>query len=294
MSPAALREFAPAKVNLTLRVGPVQADGYHPVDSLVVFADWGDEIEVSEGEAISLTLAGPGATGLQDEPKNLVLKAAFALRAAVDRPELSASLTLHKHLPIASGLGGGSADAAAALRALARFWDLDLSMKQLAEIGSVVGSDVPACVHSRPLLMRGRGERLSPLIAWPRLHAVIANPGRPVSTKDVFAAYDAGSPQKLGPPAAPVAGSWQNALDIVAAGRNDLEAPAARIEPAIAATLDALKALDGAQLVRMSGSGASCFALFETREGAQAAAKTLEGEQPAWVVRAVELAGAVS
>lgn len=292
MSPPAVHEFAPAKVNLTLRVGPLQADGYHPVDSLAAFADWGDEIAVTEGEGLSLILAGPGGEALQDEPENLVLKAAYALRAAVERPELTATITLTKHLPVASGLGGGSADAAAALRALARFWDLGLPVRALAEIGSVVGSDVPACVYSRPLLMRGRGERISALIAWPELHAVIANPGVPVATKDVFAAYDAGSPERLGPASPAVAGTPEAALAQLEASRNDLEAPAIGLEPVIGETLAALGG-GGAQLVRMSGSGASCFAILESREAAENAAIELSARHPGWTVRAVTLAGAV-
>ena len=155
----AASEFAPAKVNLSLRVGPPRADGYHPLDSLVVFADWGDALSAQPADTLTLSLTGPGAEGLQSDTQNLVLKAAYALRAAADQPELGAHLTLDKHLPVAAGLGGGSSDAAAALRVLNRVWDLGFSLKQLAEIGTVVGADVPACVHARPLRMQGIGER---------------------------------------------------------------------------------------------------------------------------------------
>ena len=294
MSRGAVNEFAPAKVNLTLAVGPAGADGYHPLDSLVVFADWGDAISVGEGDGLSLQLKGPGADSLKAEPKNLVLKAAYALRAAVERPDLSASIVLDKTLPVAAGLGGGSVDAAAALRALARFWELDLSRKQLAEIGSVVGSDVPACVHSRPLRMTGRGERIAPLVAWPGLDAVIANPGVPVATKDVFEAYDATGPQILAQTPPPAAGTVEQALDWIAAGANHLQPSALHLEPAIAETLKALRALQGCRLARMSGSGASCFAPFDDERAARAGADALSAARPHWIVRPVHLAGAVA
>lgn len=286
-------EFAPAKVNLTLKVGAPRADGYHPLDSLVVFADWGDEVAATPGENLVLQLAGPGAQTLQSDPQNLVLKAAFALRAAVERPELGAVLTLNKRLPIAAGLGGGSADAAAALRALNRFWDLDLTTKQLAEVGSVVGADVPACVHSRPLRMTGIGDQITLLLAWPSLHAVIANPGVAVETGPVFAAYDGLNPGKLHPGKTPVAGDLATALDRVSQGINDLQAPAIGLAPLIAETLSALSQMPGAKLTRMSGSGASCFAIFDDEAAAQAAASTLSAQQPGWTVRAVILGGAV-
>lgn len=294
MSEKAVSEFASAKVNLTLAVGPPGADGYHQVNSLVVFADWGDEIMVSEGEGLSLGLDGPGADSLRDEPGNLVLKAAWALRAAVGLPELSARIVLRKQLPVSSGLGGGSADAAAALRALARFWDLDLGRKQLAEIGSVVGSDVPACVHARPLHMTGRGERISTLVAWPALHGVIANPGVPVSTREVFDAYDATGPEPLAKTPAPLAGGRSAALSLIAAGRNDLQPCAEAREPEIADTRLALSALEGCRLARMSGSGASCFALFDDRAAAEAGAASLAASRPDWIVQPVSFAGAVA
>lgn len=285
-------EFAPAKVNLTLAVGRVRADGYHPLDSLVVFADWGDVIEVRDGEGLSLSLQGEAASPLRGEPQNLVLKAAYALRAAAERPELSASLTLAKTLPVASGLGGGSSDAAAALRALNRFWDLDFTTRQLAEIGTVVGADVPACVHARPLQMTGIGEHITPLVAWPALHGVIAHPGAALSTASVFRAFDEGDPAQLEPEGAPVAGDFATAVDRVARGRNDLEAPARRLEPLISETLSALAQLDGAALVRMSGSGASCFALFETEAAAEAGAQALAHDHPGWTMQAVRFGGA--
>jgi 4-diphosphocytidyl-2-C-methyl-D-erythritol kinase len=285
-------EFAPAKVNLTLAVGRPRADGYHPLDSLVVFADWGDRVEVREADSLTLSLQGEAAAPLRGEPQNLVLKAAYALRAAAEKPELTAALNLKKTLPVASGLGGGSSDAAAALRALNRFWDLGFSTRQLAEIGTVVGADVPACVHARPLRMAGIGEQITPLVAWPELRGVIAHPGAALSTASVFRAFDSENPQPLEAGPVPAAGDFDSAVQRLKAGRNDLEASARALEPLIDATLAGLANLEGAALTRMSGSGASCFALFYTESAAQAGARTLRTAHPDWTVQAVTFGGA--
>jgi len=288
-------ELAPAKVNLTLRVGPVRADGYHPLSSLVVFADWADEITaepLAAGEGLHLRVEGEGARILRDPNDNLVLKAAWALRAAAERPDLAARLTLKKELPVAAGLGGGSSDAAAALRALDAVWDLGFSLKALAEIGAVVGSDVPACVHARPLIMEGRGERIAPLAAWPALEAVILHPGQPVSTAEVFAAYDADAPAELDAEGVAAAGDLAGAVARIEASANHLEAPAMRIEPEIAIALERLRGTTGVRLARMSGSGASCFALYPTADAAVDAARALNAARPGWRAKAVRLGGA--
>ncbi len=285
-------EFAPAKVNLTLAVGRARADGYHPLDSLVVFADWGDRIEVRDGAGLTLSLEGESAGPLRGEPQNLVLKAAYALRAAAERPDLSAALTLKKTLPVASGLGGGSSDAAAALRALNRFWDLDFTTKQLAEIGGVIGADVPACVHARPLQMTGVGEQVTPLIAWPELHAVIAHPGAALATASVFRAFDGEDPPALGSARAPAAGDFDSAIAVLEAGGNDLEPAARALEPLIGEVLDALAALDGAALTRMSGSGAACVSIFKTEDAAARAARELQSARPDWTVQPVRFGSA--
>lgn len=285
-------EFAPAKVNLTLAAGRARADGYHPVDSLVVFADWGDRVEVRDGEGLTLALEGEAAGPLRGEPQNLVLKAAYALRAAAERPDLAAGLTLKKTLPVASGLGGGSSDAAAALRALNRFWDLDFTTRQLAEIAAVIGADVPACVHARPVQMTGIGEQITPLVAWPELHGVIAHPGAALATASVFRAFDNESPHALTAGRAPAAGDFESAIAVLAAGRNDLEPAARALEPLIDETLSALDGLDGAALTRMSGSGASCFSIFPTRQDAERGAASLQSARPDWTVQAVRLGSA--
>ena len=288
----AATEFAAAKVNLTLRVGGPRADGYHPLDSLVVFADWGDTLTAAPADSLTLSLTGPGAEGLKADPQNLVLKAAYALRAAADQPELGAALTLDKHLPVAAGLGGGSSDAAAALRILNRVWDLDFTTKQLAEIGTVVGADVPACVHARPLQMQGIGERVSPLIAWPALHGVIVHPGAPVPTGPVFKTYDETGPGRLTPGKPMIAGTLDDAIDRLILDGNDLQAPAISQAPVIATALEALAAQPGVRLSRMSGSGASCFALFETADAADAAADVIAREHDDWTAKAVVFGGA--
>ena len=289
---AGVIEFAPAKINLTLKVGPPAADGFHPIDGLTVFAeDWGDAVEAREGEGLSLTVSGPNAHALNGAEGNLALKAAYALRAAAGEGSLGAALTLEKHLPVEAGLGGGSADAAAALRALNALWDLGFSAKQLAEIGSVVGSDVPACVHARPLRMRGRGERIDRLIAWPDLPAVILSPGAGLSTPEVFKAYDVTAPAPLKDARTPAAGAFSDAIAHLAQSANDLEPPAKLLEPLVADALMALAGSDGAQLARMSGSGAACYALFAEPRAADAAASALDGAKPGWRARAVTLKG---
>jgi len=290
-----LTAFAPAKINLTLRAGPPRADGYHPVQSLVVFADWGDTLHAAPADELSLRLEGPHAAALADDTHNLVLKAAWALRAAADQPGLGASLILEKHLPVASGIGGGSADAAAALRVLNTLWDLNFSIKELAEIGSVVGADVPACVWSRPLLMEGVGEQIRLLPAWPELDAIIVNPGTALSTADVFRALDAAGGHGPIPALArvPVAGDNAVAFALAAAGRNDLEDAAIALEPAINEVLGELNGLEDVRLARMSGSGASCFALTDSADAARASAVELARRHPGWTIQPVKLSGVV-
>ena len=268
MSPEAITEFAPAKVNLTLRVGRARADGYHPLDSLVVFADWGDEIRVKPSPAFLLSMSGEPARGLAGGGDNLVLRAAMTLQREAGVRE-SAAIHLHKRIPLAAGLGGGSADAAATLRALNRLWKLDWPLDRLAQLGLELGADVPACVFSQPLRMRGIGEWIELVPNMPDLPAVIVNPGVAVPTGPVFKSYDASNPPILSE-----RGFWQGDLmDWLQDEANDLEAPAIVREGVIGDTLDWLNAQDGALLARMTGSGASCFALFETQAQAKEAAE---------------------
>ncbi len=252
-------EAAPAKVNLSLRVVGRRADGYHLLDSVVAFGPAADVVVARPGEGLSLTLAGPFAPVLAADGDNLVLRAARALADWAGRAP-DASLTLHKHLPVASGIGGGSADAAATLRALCRLWRLAPSEAALAAIGLRLGADVPVCLRSQPVRMEGIGECLSPLPPLPACGVLLANPGIPVATAAVFRARTgAFSPPMPGMPACPDAAALAAFL---ADEVNDLEAPAIGVAPAIGAVLARLRDLPGCLLARMSGSGATCFALF--------------------------------
>jgi 4-diphosphocytidyl-2-C-methyl-D-erythritol kinase len=269
-------EAAPAKVNLYLHVTGRRADGYHLLDSLAVFGPAADVVTAAPAAALSLALDGPFAAGLVTEPDNLVLRAARALAEAAGI-EARAALTLTKRLPIASGIGGGSADTAAALRTLDRLWGLGFGAARLAAIGASLGADVPVCVASRPARMGGVGELLSAAPALPACGLLLVNPGVALATPAVFRAR-AGS--GFTPPADLPAG-WADAAAMVrdlAVMGNDLETPAIALCPVIAEVLAALRGLPGCLLVRMSGSGATCFGLFATpAEARQSAGMLPEG-----------------
>ena len=275
-------ESAPAKINLFLHVGDKRADSFHPLQSLAVFAGLGDSLTAEAAEGWSLSVDGPFASQLSGEGDNLVLKAARALAAKAGR-EAAAKLTLTKNLPVASGIGGGSADAAAALRALSSLWKLDLDEPALCEIAAELGSDVPVCVGSRPSWMEGRGEILSPALSLPHLPLLLVNPGVAVATKDVFAALQSrsGVERKLPP------GRFRDLADLLRfldSSKNDLEEPARRLQPVIGEVLSALAALPGALFTRMSGSGATCFALFPDDDSCRRAATLLaDGKKNWWI-----------
>jgi 4-diphosphocytidyl-2-C-methyl-D-erythritol kinase len=285
--PIARAEPAPAKVNLTLRVLGRRADGYHEIESLVAFANIGDALTFAPGRALVLAVRGPTAAAAGDNADNLVLKAASALAERVEGVRLGA-FTLAKRLPVAAGLGGGSADAAAALRLLARANRIALDDTRLIEAARVTGADVPVCLDPRVRVMRGIGDILSAPLDLPRLPAVLVNPGVAVPTRDVFAALGLAVGQ-----AAP-AGQPVDLTDLrgaIAHGRNDLEGPAIEREPIIADALAVLRKLPGCRLARMSGSGATCFALFDKAAGAAAGARALRVGYPGWWVRATTLGG---
>ncbi len=267
-----LTEAAPAKVNLTLHVTGRAPDGYHLLDSLVVFGPAADRLHAEPAETLTLELTGPFAAGLAAEADNLVLRAARALAGWAGRVA-GAALVLEKTLPVASGIGGGSADAAAALRLLARLWDLHPDPATLAALAAGLGADVPVCLASRPARMAGIGEVLSAAPTLPPCGLLLVNPGVAVATVDVFRAR-AGA---FSPPAVLPSG-WPDAAAMardLAALSNDLEAPALAVCPAIAPVLAALRALPGCRLGRMSGSGATCFGLFDDAAAAEAAAARL-------------------
>lgn len=272
MTATEITEFAPAKVNLTLRVGAAREDGYHPLDSLVTFADWGDTITVRDEVALLMSLSGPASEDLVDEEQNLVLQAARLLQ---DEAGITtgAAIHLHKEIPVASGLGGGSADAAATLRALNALWALDWPLDKLAELALKLGADVPACVYSRPLRMRGIGEWIELLPSFPAFDGVIINPGQPVSTGAVFQEFDATDPAELreAAPRGPDVLAW------LSREPNDLERPAQRVERSVGKALKWLKAQPGVELARMSGSGASCFAICSDEDAEDAIADAYEG-----------------
>ena len=295
MVSTARAEKAPAKINLTLRVLGRRADGYHELESLVAFAGVGDALTFAPGGALTLAVSGPTAQAVGDNADNLVLKAARALAGRIAGLTLG-GFVLSKRLPVAAGLGGGSADAAAALRLLARANGVALDDPRLMQAAQATGSDVPVCLDPKPRLMRGVGDVLSAPLDLPRLFTVLVNPGVAVSTRDVFAALNLASVPASGGASSPtplVSEGWGGEptafVAALARERNDLEAPAIELEPAIANVLAVLQALPGCRLARMSGSGATCFGLFPTNAAAAAAARTLRVGYPQWWVRATVL-----
>lgn len=272
----AIEETAPAKLNLALHVTGRRADGYHLLDSLVVFAGAGDRVRVAPDEALSLRVTGAEGQGLPAGEDNLVLRAARAFGA--DR---GAAITLDKALPVASGIGGGSADAAATLRALARLWGRPLPG---AEAVLALGADVPVCLAGRPARMSGIGETLAPLPELPEMAVVLVNPRVEISTPAVFRALA----RKDNPPLGPLPDRFATAGALVrwlARQRNDLETPAIALAPVVAAVLEALRAT-GPLLARMSGSGATCFGLYNNLSEAEVAAAALSARAGDWWVRA--------
>ncbi|MBW7851530.1 MAG: 4-(cytidine 5'-diphospho)-2-C-methyl-D-erythritol kinase [Rhodospirillales bacterium] len=278
---------APAKINLYLHVTGRRADGYHLLDSLVAFAGVGDTLVCSPADALELVVEGPMAgalAGLAEE--NIVLRAARLL-AACHGVAPRARITLVKRLPVAAGIGGGSADAAAALRGLCRLWGLAPSADDLAALGLELGADVPVCLAGRPALMAGIGEALAPAPALPPTWLVLANPGVAVSTPAVFAAlagrFSAARPlNEAAPDAAALA-------EMSAARDNDLTAPAVALAPEIGKALRDLGAVPDCLLARMSGSGATCFGLFADAAAAHAAAAALSARRPGWWIAAAPL-----
>lgn len=287
-----LSELARAKVNLTLRVVGRRADGYHDLESLVAFADCADQLAFTPGEPLDLVVRGPEADGCGALADNLVLRAAKLFADEIGAL-VTGRFTLDKHLPVAAGIGGGSADAAAALRCLARANAIAPDDARLRAVARAVGADVPACLPSMACIMSGVGDNLVPL-PLPRLPCVLVNPRVQVSTPEVFAALGLKRAELLvGAADIVVAPAWPKegaafADWLAALGRhgNDLEAPALKIAPAIGEVLEALRAAAGVRLVRMSGSGATCFALFDDDAAAAAAAAGLRHARPQWWVHA--------
>jgi 4-diphosphocytidyl-2-C-methyl-D-erythritol kinase len=287
-----LVESAPAKVNLTLRVLSRRDDRYHEIESLVAFADIGDTLSFAPDGALALTVRGPNAPQAGAVADNLVLKAAHALAARIDGIRLG-SFQLDKRLPVAAGLGGGSADAGAALRLLARANDLRADDPRLSAAARATGADVPVCLDPRPRVMRGIGETLSEPLNLPRLPAVFVNPGVAVATKAVFAGWTpaVGEYDSCDPALLAKMTRREDLLQFLMRQPNDLEFSAIALAPAIAEVLHALRGLPGRRLARMSGSGATCFALFSSAAKAIEAATVLHAKNPHWWVRASALGG---
>lgn len=272
---------APAKVNLALHVCGKRADGYHLLDSLVVFAGVGDLISVAPADNLSLTLTGPFGAALQAEPDNLVLRAARLL-AATHKVGKGAAITLKKHLPVASGIGGGSADAAATLRACGELWNVDARALSDTEIAAKLGADVPACLYGKPAFMSGIGEIVDAAPELPATWMVLVNPGVPLATKTVFAAL-AG---RFHPPMARTDFAGLDTAvaltQVLTNYGNSLMAPAREQLPVIGTALALIEATPGCLLARLSGSGPTCFGLYASSTEANAAAQHIKSVQNTW------------
>jgi len=290
-----LTDLAPAKINLYLHVGrltPTEqgGDGYHPLASLVAFADIGDRVTMGQASRLSLSVTGPFGAGL-DGHDNLILKALRMLGEAVGIGEPRLHVALDKRLPIAAGLGGGSADAGAVLRLAPRILGMEIDEAILISVAERLGADAPMCLIGRSALAEGRGERLTFADPLPPLHALFVNPGVPSSTGAVYRAYDddpVGDAVQPPPP-----DDWHPAtvIDWLAKQRNDLQSPALNLTPAIGTALTAVEALPDVRLTRMSGSGATIFGLFDDAEAVTEAAVRLSRDRPGWWIRPTVLGG---
>lgn len=286
-----LFELAAAKINLSLRVLGRRSDRYHAIDSIVCFAEIGDRLTLTPGNVFTLDVTGPFAGAIGNVPTDNLVTKAVALVSRSQRDVASGAVRLEKNLPVAAGVGGGSADAAAMLRLLMRANPHIADAVDWMATAASLGADVPVCLRSTVCRMSGIGEIVESLPPLPPTFAVLANPGVPLATAAVFQALAA-------PPLPSIPshqdrldrfGSFDALIDCLQAGTNDLEAPALKICPPIASVLQTLRRLDGVRLVRMSGSGPTCFALFAEEHQARAAADALEAENPAWWIAATRL-----
>lgn len=284
-------ERAPAKVNLTLHVNGRREDGFHELESLVAFTCFGDLLTLEAGAPLSLDVTGPRAQAAGPLEDNLVLKAARAFAARWPNGQ-GGAFRLNKTLPAAAGIGGGSSDAAAALRLLARANAVPLESEILLDVAASVGSDVPVCLGASARMMLGRGERLGAPLRLPPLYAVLVNPGVAAETKAVFARMGLKPGEASGFDKHPVMAeglAFDALLPLLRRARNDMEDAASVIAPVVGDVLAVLSAARGCRLARMSGSGATCFALFETRRAASRAASVIRRGHPGWWVRACVL-----
>ncbi len=278
--------IAPAKINLALHVTGRREDGYHLLDSLVVFVHVGDKVSAKPAPFDSFEVSGPFGRGLPDDETNLVLKARNALRARFPDKAAPVAIHLEKHLPIASGIGGGSSDAAATLRALTALWGIETN--ELAAIGLTLGADVPMCLYGQPLIARGIGEEIEGIDDFPHLPMVLVNSGAATSTPQVFSALVNRDNQRL--PALPRLSSVDDVCVYLGQTDNHLFSAAEKLTPAIGDVMTALRNTDP-RLVRMSGSGGTCFAIYGSDQEAEAAAAALKRAQPGWFVVATHNGG---
>lgn len=279
---ATTTENAPAKVNLALHVTGRRSDGYHTLDSLVVFTQAGDRIHARPAPQDGFVVEGPFAAPLRDDQDNLVIRARDLFRALTGMRS-PVGLVLEKNLPVASGIGGGSSDAAATLRALTRLWQVEIDRDELARQALALGADLPMCLAARTLTARGVGEEITFVEDFPRLAMVLVNPGVAVATPAVFRALTSAHNEPM-----PLLHPKPDLADLIAwlaTTRNDLEAPARSVAPVIADVLHLLEA-NGAAFARMSGSGATCFGIFPSDDAALRAAEILARHHPSWYVRA--------
>ncbi len=279
-----LQENAPAKINLDLYLLGRRPDGYHELDSLIVFGPEADVLSFAPADDLSLEVSGPFAEKVPHGEANLVLRAARELGDWLGERR-GARIRLEKRLPVAAGIGGGSADAAATLRGLLRLWRASLDLSEALDLAARLGADVPVCLYSKPARIRGIGERIDPVRGLPELPILLVHPGIALPTASVF--------RRAGEPAAfqgrlplPVAASLPVFADWLQKGRNDLEPPAIRIAPCIEEVLATLRGLRGSTVARMSGSGATCWALFDRLDAAEAAAGAIRAGKPHWWVMA--------
>ena len=290
--PDTVTEDAPAKVNLALHVTGQRHDGYHLLETMVVFTEFGDRVAVRLADADAFDVTGPFAEAVTKGGDNLVLRASDLLRSLSDRDLPPVSIMLEKNLPVASGVGGGSSDAAATLRALVQLFKLSVSPAKLAEAALALGADLPMCLEAKTLLARGVGEETKPVEGWPTLAMVLINPGVAVATPDIFRALAKRDNPPL--PAPPRRPDFATIVEWLKTARNDLEPAAVSIAPQIT---DALAALNrsSAALARMSGSGATCFGLYPSQAAATRAAAEISASRPGWFVeatRTIEKVGA--
>ena len=278
---------APAKINLALHVCGRRADGYHLLDSLAVFANVRDRVSVAAGDNLHMEVSGPFGSTLTCEVDNLVLRAARLLRAWTGSGA-GAHIFLEKNLPVASGIGGGSSDAAATLRACGELWGVDPTQIPDSYLAAELGADVPVCLHCKPAFMSGIGEAVDPAPLLPACWLVLVNPGQPLATKDVFAALS-----NFSNPMVRDAFSGLTAAAGLAAAlkdhQNDLTVPAAALAPAIASTLTALESNPACLLARLSGSGPTCFGLFANERPARNAAAHIASKEPGWWVAPIRV-----